>query len=243
MQSFSELMEFENQIRTHFGSKFGVMKDSMSRSQVPPYSTDYYFIPPNPLSGHNFWIILTSGMSNQPMSTSLQEYQYCEFMMFLDSDQWNLNLNCAMGGHPMIPSYPPAKNDFRGDESLRWPLISLKKIMMYPHMNRTWVGHYHTLDMEGQHCGNYHGFLLKKSQIFPAEAELFHVNGKHINLYVAIPVFQNEMNIAQKSGCEELISLFDKHNVNEITQLHREPVKNNSSTKRSDVSNREKYFI
>ncbi len=236
------LKQFEDHIRAHFGQKFGVLHEPFG--SITPFHVDYYLIPPQ--TKRNFWILLTSGMSSNPMNTPQESLQYCEVMMFLHADTWNLNLNCAMEGHPLISDYPAAKFDFRTKEELIWPLINLKKIIMYPFLFQSWIGHYHTLDMEGYQCGRYQGFLLKASDTLPSESKIFHVAGKHINLYVAVPIFQNELKIAQKKGCEELDSLFKKHGIDEVTRLYRDPVnpvKKKTQTYRTYSSDREKYFI
>ncbi len=73
-------------------------------------------------------ILITSGMSDRPMSPpkGLEEYQYSELMVFLPAD-WALT-----------------EEAFQVEENY-WPIGELKYLARFPHQYKTWLWETHTV--------------------------------------------------------------------------------------------------
>lgn len=82
----------------------------------------------DPTDTRPFYTLITSGMSQKPMTPTIPEVSNCkysELVLFLPAD-WPLN-----------------ENEMYKEENF-WPISMIKKIALFPHLHNTWFWHGHT---------------------------------------------------------------------------------------------------
>ena len=145
-------------------------------------------------------------------------------MVFLDPDTWNLNMRDFLTGRACFSGISAAQENFMENSELNWVLTWMRKLNLFPFMYQTWIGHGHTIDMEGFETGNYHAWVIKKSEILNPDFNTFKMRLKKVQFYVMIPIFQQEMILTQQQGTEKLFQLLKQNDVSEITIQNRKSV-------------------
>lgn len=222
MGELDERELLEEHLEKYLGKCSGVLHSAASGLAMGVHH-DYYIYPPVP--DRNFWIIASLGMSFRRMNVPVAGKAYCELMVFLSPNEWNLNSEDFFTGKPVVPNYPVPTKPFQADPKLNWVLSGLQKLNMFPFMFRTWIGHGHTVDMEGYETGGYQGWVVRNPILINRNISTLKVAGKLVNFYVIQPIHQNELHLAQNSGTDRLFRQFDKKGISEITTIRRKKVR------------------
>lgn len=171
---------------------------------------DVHQIPPS--DDRPFWTLVTSGMSDKPMTVpeGAEDYQYAELMICLPPD-WKLG-----------------QKEFE-DENNYWPIRLLKVLARLPHEYETWLGPGHTVPNGGEEPVPYSdnnqfvcALVLSPCLILPSEvAELQLPDGRTINFYAVWPLYQEEVDVKLSKGLDGLIGCFEKYQVTELIDINR----------------------
>lgn len=182
-----ELDVVENHIATCFGKYDNVFHEIVS----PDIHVDICQIMPTP--ERNYITLVTMGMGahrmNVPWTLRKCKLDYAEVLITLPPD-WDL------------------QND---DEKWYWPTRWLKILARLPGNNNTWLGYGHTVPNGEPFAENTElcGVLVTMPFCFGNEASRCILpNGKHINFYQIIPLYENEMNFKIENSAEALENLF-----------------------------------
>ncbi len=156
-----------------------------------------------------FHTLITSGMSDRPMTTpeDVEGYDYAELSICLP-ENWKIS-----------------DEDFK-EEANYWPIRWLKYLSRFPHEYSTWLGYGHTIPN-----GNppepftsetaLNTMVLLPTIVFNEEFHQLKLKNKHIYFYSLIPLYQEEVNLKLNKGVEALFDGFDKFEVSDILDLNR----------------------
>ncbi len=169
---------------------------------------DIHVVPPN--EERDFYTVVTSGMSDRPMSppAGAEEYQYAELILCLPSD------------------WPLRQEDFK-DENNYWPIRALKMLARFPHEYQTWLFTGHTVPNGNppqpfaentQMCCS----LLLQPILFDPEFSTLAANSeKTVHFLSLIPLYQEEMDFKLREGLNSLLDRFDQVGVSELLDPNR----------------------
>jgi hypothetical protein len=207
--------ELINAVDGHITKWIGAV-DVVYHEIVSPYvHVDIHHIPPS--EDHPFHVLVTSGMSEMPMTTpeGAEEYRYAELLICLP------------------PEWPLTEAAFE-DERHYWPVRWLKMLARFPHQYGTWLGWGHTMPngdpplpfTEGTKlCG----MLILPSISLPEEAATLELpDGRTVHFWALYPLYDEEMAIKLRKGAQALLPLFEKHNVSDVV----DPTRVNVGTRR-----------
>ena len=192
----------EKHIETHVGESAGVYHEILSDL----VHIDVHIVQAN--DERPFHTLITSGMSDKPMTAPEDELRYAELAILLPAD-W------------------PLTQDAFNDENHYWPIRWLKTLARLPHEYETWVGFGHTIpngDPPEPLSEHTHlcGFILLPSVSLPEEfAQMTRPDGHICNFFTIVPLYEDEMNFKIKEGAERLLALFGKQDITDIVDLQR----------------------
>ena len=163
-----------------------------------------------PTEDRPFWTLVTSGMSDLPMTvpSGREEWAFAELMLCLPKE-WKMG-----------------QTDFK-DERFYWPIRWLKILARFPHEYKTWLCWGHTMPNGDppkpiHESAPFSGWMLRLPQTASREFwELPVRPGKLIRFFSAVPLFSGEMDLKLKKGAEEIERLFERHKVSEVIDLNR----------------------
>ena len=174
---------------------------------------DVHVIAPRP--DRDFYTLITSGMSDNPMATPKQVkgrgFEFAELMLCLPST-WNV-----------------ANYSIVSDESSEkdWPVLWLKQLARFPHQYKTWLWWGHSmpngdpavpLASDTELCG----WLLMEPKLVPDGFKVLkRPDGGNVVFFAAVPIYREEMEIKVKEGAERLGELFDEFKVTELVDPKR----------------------
>ena len=144
---------------------------------------DVFCVPPS--EDRDYGILLTSGMSDLPMNTDNNEDSRAELMMLLP-EEWNINSTAST--------------------LWNWPMQYLKKAARYPHINKTSVSCCGDMNFNEPFAENT-GFCALVF-VRPTEEALRVIcgsDGMKINVYVAVPIYKEELEFKAEHGAQALI--------------------------------------
>ncbi|MBQ2824229.1 MAG: suppressor of fused domain protein [Oscillospiraceae bacterium] len=150
----------------------------------------------NPAENRPYYVLMTSGMSDLPMTFDedcgdefIKDHSRAELMMFLPPD-WDMDSK---------------------DECWFWPIRALKASARFPHLCDTWIGHGHDIQFT-EPCEPFADNTKLCSMLFtrPHDEKLRFIegeDGEKINIYVAVPIYEEEMNfkIPLENGGDALL--------------------------------------
>ncbi|NNE91110.1 MAG: suppressor of fused domain protein [Verrucomicrobiales bacterium] len=205
--SHSNMEEISDHIEKHIGKIESVYHEIVSDL----IHIDVHQVPPT--EERPFWTLVTSGMSDLPMSPpeGAEDLGYAELMICLPGD------------------WPLDEQSFK-DEGNYWPIRNLKFLARFPHDYKTWLFYGHTLPNgdppeEFAPGAGFTGMLLAPPLTAPPEfMELAISPEKTIHFLALVPLYSEEMDLKLKKGVEALEPLFDKHGVFELLQIGRKNV-------------------
>lgn len=156
-----------------------------------------------PTEARPFRTLITSGMSELPMTVPAGVSPYAEVMLCLPAD-W-----------PMGESYP-------SETAPDWPIAVLKQVARLPHEYRTWIGEWHSIP-NGDPAETYApdvpfcGVVITPMLRTTAEARVITApDGTEINLLAVIPLHRDEIAVKIEQGTDALIEVLDRGRVTEL---------------------------
>ncbi|MBO3742293.1 suppressor of fused domain protein [Actinoplanes flavus] len=147
--------------------------------------------------------LITSGMSELPMTVPDGVSPYAEVMLSLPAD-W------------------PLDRESLSDPAIYWPIRVLKEIARLPHEYGTWIGEWHSVP-NGDPAEPYApgvGFaavVVTPMLRVPAEARtIVASDGTEINLLAVIPLHADEAAVKVARGTDALIEILDRGRISEL---------------------------
>lgn len=182
-----ELDVVEQHIATYFGKYENVFHEIVS----PDIHVDICQITPTP--ERNYITLVTMGMGahrmNVPRALRKNKLDRAEVLITLPPD-WDI------------------QND---DEKWYWPIRWLKILARLPGDYNTWLGYGHTVPNGEPFAENTElsGMMVTMPFYFGNEASSCILpNGKQVNFYQIIPLYEDEMNYKIENSAEALEQLF-----------------------------------
>ena len=159
-----------------------------------------------------FHTLMSCGMSERPMAApaELPDERYAEVMLRLPPD-W------------------PLEQEAFEDESVYWPLRTLKFLARTPHEYDTWFSYGHTIpngDPPEPYAPNTQlcGAILLTPVLGPDGFERAEAAGREINVLAVIPLHDDEMDLKLKKGSDALVGLLDEAELSELLDPARPSV-------------------
>lgn len=169
-----------------------------------------------PTKERPFHTLVTSGMSDIPMSTpeGIEGCDFAELSICLPED-WDLTNE----------TWDESNNGLK-DEKNYWPIRWLKVLARFPHIYNTWLSHGHTIpngDPAEAFAENteLNTMLLLPSVVFDEGFHTLELKNKSVDFYALIPLYSEEVDLKMKKGVEALFDGFDKFDVSDILQIDR----------------------
>lgn len=152
--------------------------------------------------------LVTTGMSDRPMRTGAERDapRHIELMMTL----------------PRTWQFEDPQTDGTG----YWPVRLLAQLAHHPEQHATWLGWGHTVP-NGEPPAPYArgtalcGVILAPSLLVPKEFYALETDTRSIEFYAAIPLYQEELQLAARQGMQHLLSALIDHGVNDIVEPRR----------------------
>ena len=163
-----------------------------------------------PTAERPYWTLVTSGMSDLPMTTpaGLEGWRFAELILCLRA-------NWSMG-----------QEAFREDENY-WPIFWLKRLARFPHEYKTWFSWGHTIpngdpaDPLDPSVG-FTGLMLGRPATVSTDFWTLNIRAdKQIHFFALLPLYTNEMDLKLKKGAEEIERLFEKNKITELIDTKR----------------------
>jgi hypothetical protein len=166
-----------------------------------------------PTDAFPFARLVTSGMSDLPMATpaGIDVPKYAELVMTLPAN-WKLD-----------------QESFR-DGAWYWPIALLRYLASFPHKYQTWLGWGHTVPNgdppkpyanSTSLCG---AIVLSPIGVPDAFQRLRLGDGKEIAFYSVVPLYREEIELAVRSGTDELLNRFLSKGISDVIDPARENV-------------------
>jgi len=166
-----------------------------------------------PTKERPFHTLVTSGMSDLPMlvSDDVEATRYMELMVTL-------------------PKFWQIDDESFKDEEWYWPVRQLKHLARFPHKYNTWLGWGHTLpngDPAEPFADNtlLNGVILLPSVSVTQDFYSLTIDeGKTIEFFSIVPLYEEEMNLKLNKGSGVLLEKFDKNGINDLIVVDRKNV-------------------
>lgn len=156
---------------------------------------DVYHIKPS--SDRNFHLLLTCGMSRQPMNVpeGSEQMKYAELAAILPED-WDLT-----------PEGMKSLNNY-------WPVLWLKNLARIPQQYNTWLSYGHSIPNgdPSKPIANtpYEGFLIMDSVTMSEDFQEVKVGNESLYIFTIVPVFKEEMHLKLEKGMDALLDAFSE---------------------------------
>ena len=191
-------------IKAHLGPIEHIVREKVQgKIQI-----DIQIIAPSP--NRNHVTLITSGMSDQPMTTpiNLHQYRFAELYMRVPAS-WTY--------------------DFSRPDSEAWPIDLLLKLARLPHQNKTWLGYGHSISFEDlAPCSNpaaFTGVLLASSLLEYERFQTLQASpGKRIHFYNVCPLHNDELELVQQIGPTYMEDLLISQGLTGAFDVHRQSV-------------------
>ncbi len=175
----------------HIESHLGSVKHIVRYKNPAGFSTDIQIVPPT--LGRNYYTLVSSGMSDKPMTTpaNLHQYRYAELYMHMP-DNWKHD-----------PGEPNAD---------LWPIDLMLKLAQLPHNTASWLGYGCCISFEELASPTRNAFtsVLLASSLY--EHEQFQTlqasPSKRIHFYNVCPLYAEEQELVQLAGATYQEDLF-----------------------------------
>lgn len=170
---------------------------------------DVHHVPPD--ENRNFHTLITSGMSERPMTVpeGAEEYRFAELMLCLPDD------------------WPVTVEAFQ-DERNYWPVRLLKVLARLPHEYDTWLGIGHTIPNGGDEPTPYaDNTQFCCAMIVPAIPfgkdfrKMKAPDGRAINFYSVWPLTADEVAFKLKQGYDDLVDKLLNAGVTDVIDINR----------------------
>ncbi|MEO8606251.1 MAG: suppressor of fused domain protein [Chloroflexota bacterium] len=199
------IQQIEQHIEMHIGKPSMVWHEIVSHL----VHIDIHMVSPTP--ERNYYTLVTSGMSSQPMKTpeGAEAFRYAELMICLP------------------PNWPLTQADFQ-DERNYWPLRWLKVLARLPHEYDTWIWASHTVpngDPPKPFAPNTRlsGVILMQPSLMFSDAfiELKINDEKTVYFLSVMPLYREEMDFKLKNSAGSLLNDLAEAGVTEVLDIDR----------------------
>ena len=167
-----------------------------------------------PTPQRNFYTLITSGMSHQPMKPPPQVEQ-CKFAELLIC---------------LPPEWPGFTEKYEVLDKANWPVQLLKMLARFPHEYDTWLWNGHTMP-NGDPPKPYadgtklSGMIIAPPLLVPKGFHSLEIDAnKTIFFFSILPIYPEEMDCKLKKGSNALFKLLDEHKVTELLIIDRPSV-------------------
>jgi hypothetical protein len=169
---------------------------------------DIHQIPPT--EDRPYWTLVTSGMSDMPMTIPEQarDFAYSELMLCLPRT-WKMK-----------------REDWKLEDNY-WPVRWLKICARFPHEYKTWLSWGHTLpngDPPKSYATNVRFCCVMLGLPRTVSKDFFSLKirpDKTIRFFALYPLYPGEVELKLKKGAEYIEQLFDQKKISEIVDLNR----------------------
>jgi hypothetical protein len=163
-----------------------------------------------PCKKRNFYTLLTSGMSDRPMTPPPEapHCSYAELMICLP------------------PDWPMTDKALRNNTNY-WPIYWLKSLARFPHEYETFLWRTHTVpngDPAEPFADNtkFNCMMLIDPLTTTDEFHELRVSDeKTISFFALVPLYAEEVELKLKKGADALLARFEKCRVNEVLNIKR----------------------
>lgn len=194
-------------ISEHIEKYVGPIKSVFHEIISDKVHVDVHWVEPSEEQPFN--ILVTSGMSDRPMSVpeGMEDFRFAELCVLLPHD-WPMDMDAF-------------KN-----EDYYWPIRCLKENAKFPHEWDTFLCFGHTTSGQDNepfspNCP-FCGFLVFVSVTLPEEFQTLTLeNGDTIRFYCLIPLFAEEIAIKTEQGLDALLERFEENDVSDLIDMQR----------------------
>jgi len=206
-------------VLNHIERYFGEIEGSFQEVVSDQVHLDIHWVKPS--KKYNFHLLISSGMSDQPMNVpkGSEQWQFAELCILLPPD-WPMPEN-------MTQEWMQAAFS---DELIYWPIRWLKMIARLPHYYNSWVGYGHTIpngeDAEAFAETTDLGCMLILNSIdLPEEFVILQRDEiTETHFYTLVPIFKEEMNCKLNEGTNTLLDKFEEQGIRTVFDLKRKNV-------------------
>ena len=193
----------ERHIAEHFGPVSSVLHEFVSHL----VSLHVHVVGPTP--GRPFQTLITSGMSDLPMTVPDGLSPFAELMICLPPD-W------------------PLTDEAVRDPSTGWPIDTLKAVARLPPQYGTWIGEWHSVPNGDPPVSFTWGTAFAGVVVTPMitvgeEARVIRVaDGTEINLLAVVPLHPEELAVKVQHGTDALVEVLDRGGISEVLDPARQ---------------------
>ena len=184
--------------------------------EIKPAAVHLDVLVVGPTDDRPYTTLVTCGMSERPMRIPIENPEDLGLIPELRLAELLLCLP---------PEWPLTAEAFRSEEHY-WPVRWLKKLARLPHQHDGWLGLGHTVP-NGDPAApfapgvGFSGWMIDEPVLFPAELRKLRFDGRAINFYSIVPVYEDEMMVKLRKGGAALARLFDQAKVTELVDVSR----------------------
>jgi hypothetical protein len=184
-------------ISAHLEKTVGEIQTVLHEIISDTVHVDVYVIAP--AKGRNYYTLVTSGMSDRPMSAppGMEEFRFAEVAICLPPGWW------------------PSQSDFENENNY-WPIRLLKDLARLPHLYDSWLSFGHTIQNGDPSAPYAPGTKLCAALLSPPiwlgiDFGVLKVSDeKTIHFLSVVPIYKEEMTFKLKHSSEELFkNLYD----------------------------------
>jgi hypothetical protein len=203
-------LEIIEAVDRHISKYIGDVAFVFDEKDSPYVHIDVHFVEPTP--ERNYYTLVTSGMSEQPMPTpdDALDGRFAELMICLP------------------PTWGIGQDQWKKEQNW-WPIRLLKDLARYPHEHSTWLYEGHTMAYdEGEPFASNTSMtcaLLLRPTVIPDTAGIIHINDeRHARLWAVYPIYEEERELAMEGNSMDLALLFAQEGITEILDPKRKNV-------------------
>ncbi len=200
-----------DRITAHVEKHIGEIHGTYAEIVPGVVAVDLIVVAPTPRK--NYYTLVTSGMSDLPMSVpqGAEDFTYAELMMCLPPD-WKIS------------------DEAFQDENNYWPVRAMKTLARFPHEHDTWLYLGHTVAYENAAVksyaenNNFRGMLLSLPDTVEDKPGFFNLqcsDNKVIHFFNLTPLYQEELDYKLKHGMEALFGKLNAIGVGDVVDQNR----------------------
>lgn len=163
-----------------------------------------------PAAGRRFHTLVTSGMSERPMSTGedAAEFRFAELAILLEPD-W------------------PMEHSRFSDENVYWPIRPLKTVARFPFEAETWVGMGHSIAASDPPEPMAPATELSSAILLPPLSlgedfmSMPRADGATTYFWTIVPLYTEELALKIEKGADALMDALDAVGVGDIVRQSR----------------------
>jgi hypothetical protein len=164
-----------------------------------------------PTDERPFWTLVTSGMSDRPMTVPPDAESYAHAELFL----------C------LPPDWPMSRSDFQ-NENHYWPVRLLKSLGRLPQEYDTWLGPGHSVGNDGEELTPYAentsfccALVMPPLVCVSSDFHILALPDRQIRFYGVWPLHRDEAELKMEQGLDELLNRLEKSRITESVDVSR----------------------